>query len=100
MQFSRLKLQLRGTWVAQSGKRLTLDFGSGHDPTAHKIKPHVGLCADSAEPAWDSFSPSLPCPPTPQNKYINVKKSCSCWLNRPNLNEPGYGPGGQILEDT
>ena len=26
-----IKIDKRGTWVAQSVKRLTLDFGSGHD---------------------------------------------------------------------
>ena len=46
----------RGAWVAPSVKRLTLDFGSGHDLMAHGI----GLCTDSAGPAWDSLSaPSL-----------------------------------------
>ena len=25
--------------------------------------PRIGLCADSAEPAWDSLSPSLSAPP-------------------------------------
>ena len=48
-----------GTWVAQSVKHLTLDFGSGHDLMVYDIKPHIGLCADSVEPAWDSLSPCL-----------------------------------------
>ena len=48
-----------GAWVAQLVKRPTLDFGSGHDLMAHEIEPHVGLCADSEEPAWDSLSLSL-----------------------------------------
>ena len=30
-----------GTWVAQSVKRLTLDFGSGYDLTVHEIEPHT-----------------------------------------------------------
>ena len=50
-----------GNWMAQSVKRLTLDLSSGHDLVVHEFKPHVGLWADSAEPAWDSLSPSLPC---------------------------------------
>ena len=33
------------------------DFCSGHELTACEIEPHVGLCADSKEPAWDSLSP-------------------------------------------
>ena len=44
-----------GAWVAQSIKRLTLDFGSGHDLKIHEFEPHVGLCADSVEPARDSL---------------------------------------------
>ena len=46
----------RDTWVAQSVKCPALDFGSGHDPTVGEIEPCIGLCADSAEPAWDSLS--------------------------------------------
>ena len=48
-----------GTWVAQSVKRLTLDFGSGHGLKVHGIEPRIGLCADNAEPARDSLFPSL-----------------------------------------
>ena len=47
----------RGAWVAQLVIRSTLDFGSGHDLTVHEIKPHVRLCTDSMEPAWDFLSP-------------------------------------------
>ena len=53
------------TWVVQSVERPTLDFSSGHDLAVCDFKPHVGLCADSAEPAWDSvflsLSLTLPC---------------------------------------
>ena len=51
--------------MAQSVEHLTLGFGSGHDLTVHEFEPRIGLCADSAEPAWDSFclSLSLPTPP-------------------------------------
>ena len=49
-----------GAWVAQSVKQPTLDFSSGHDLTVPQIKAH----ALSAEPAWDSLSPSLPLPYT------------------------------------
>ena len=49
----------RGAWVAQSVKHLTLDFSSGQDLVVHETEPHVGLCAISTEPAWDSLSPSL-----------------------------------------
>ena len=50
------KAKLRGAWVAQSVGRLTLDFSSGHDRMVLEIEPHIGLCTNSAEPAWDSLS--------------------------------------------
>ena len=40
------------------------DFGSGHDLTVHGFEPRIGLCADNAEFAWDSLSPSLSAPPS------------------------------------
>ena len=53
----------RGTWVAQSVKRLTLDLGSGHDLAACELEPCIRLRADSSEPAWDSLSfPLCPSP--------------------------------------
>ena len=39
----------------------TLDLGSGHHLTVPELKPHIGLCVDGAESAWDSVSLSL-CP--------------------------------------
>ena len=56
------KRKIRGTWVAPSVKRPTVGFGSGHDLTVRESEPSMGLCADSAEPAWDSLStpPSVP----------------------------------------
>ena len=51
-----------GTWVAHLAKCPTHDFNSGHDLMVRGIKPHIGLCADSSEPAWDSLSPSLSLP--------------------------------------
>ena len=50
-------------WVAQSVKCPTLNFRLGHDLMVREIEPHIRLCADSAEPAWDSLSPSLFAPP-------------------------------------
>ena len=44
----------------QSVERLTLDVGLGHDLTVRDFKPHVGLCAGSMEPAWDSLSLCVP----------------------------------------
>ena len=49
--------------MAQSVKRLTLGFGSGHDLMVCEFKPRGRLCADNVEPAWDSLSPSLSAPP-------------------------------------
>ena len=69
---------------AQSVKRPTPDFGSGHDLTVRGIEPRVRLCADSVEPAWASLSPPL-CPSLAHawtlththaslSKQINLKK--------------------------
>ena len=52
-----------GAWLAQSVKRPTLGFGSGHDLTVREFEPRIGLCADSAEPASGSLPPSLSVPP-------------------------------------
>ena len=49
--------------MAQLLKHPTLDFCSSHDLMVSGIKPCVGLCADSMEPAWDSLSPSLSASP-------------------------------------
>ena len=48
-----------GAWVVLSIKHPTLDLGSGRDLTVPGFEPRVGLCIDSAEPAWDSLSVSL-----------------------------------------
>ena len=45
--------------MAQSVKYPTRGFGSYYDLAVREIEPHIGLCADRAEPAWDSLSPSL-----------------------------------------
>ena len=41
----------RGSWVAESFERRTLDFSSGHDLMVREFKPCIGLCADVMEPA-------------------------------------------------
>ena len=66
--------------MAQSVEHLTLAFGSGQDLTVCKFEPHVGLCAGSVEPAWDSLSLplSLCAPPALSlnlSKQINIKKN-------------------------
>ena len=54
------KREVRGIWVAQSVKLLTLGFSSGHDLMIGGVKPHFRLCADKAKPCGDSlFLPSL-----------------------------------------
>ena len=53
--------------MAQSVKRLTLDFRSGQDLTVCETEPYVGLCADRVEPVWDSLSPSF-------SQQVNIKK--------------------------
>ena len=49
--------------MAQSVKRPTLDFSSGHDLAVRGIEPHLGLHADSVEPAslgeQDNVLPTL-----------------------------------------
>ena len=52
----------------------TLDVGSGHDLTVREVKPHVGLCADNKEPAWDSLSLSLSAP-TPVSLSLSLSLS-------------------------
>ena len=42
--------------MAQSVEHPTLDFGSGHDLVVSEFKALIGLCAGSAEPAWDILS--------------------------------------------
>ena len=41
----------------------TLDLHLGHELIVRGFEPQVGLYADSSEPAWDSFFPSLSAPP-------------------------------------
>ena len=63
MLLSLKNTHLRGTWVAQWVKLLTLDFSPGHDLMVHGTEPYVGLCADSEEPSGDSLFPPLSAPP-------------------------------------
>ena len=66
-----------GAWVAQSVKRPTLGFSSDHDFMVHEIKPHIGLCTDSAEPAWGSLSLSLSLPPPQFVHMLSLSLSLS-----------------------
>ena len=67
------KTKTWGTWVAQSVKHLTLDFGSGRDLKVHGIKSQGRFNTDNTGPAWDSLSPSLSAPPPLAHK-------CACSL--------------------
>ena len=52
MKKLKQKVHLGGS---QPVNHSTLDFDSGHDLMVCGFKPHVGLHADGAEPAWDSL---------------------------------------------
>ena len=65
---------VRGTWVAQSVQHLALDFVSGHDLTVCGFKSCIGLCADSAEPAWESLSFPLALP-LPHSRYLCLSQN-------------------------
>ena len=54
-----------GTRVVQLIKHLALGFSLSHDLTVCEFEPHIRLCADCTEPAWDSLTPSLSAPPLP-----------------------------------
>ena len=58
--------------MAQSIRRLTLDFSSGHDLTVHEFEARIGLWAISVELAWDSLSPSL-CPSLAHALYLSLR---------------------------
>ena len=49
--------------MAQLVKCVTLGFGLGHDLTVPEFESCIGLCDDSAEPAWDSLSLPLSASP-------------------------------------
>ena len=68
------KFLLWGALVAQSVKRPTLDFSSGHDLMVREFEPPVGLCPVSVEPAWGSFSPPLSLPLSVLSLKINKLK--------------------------
>ena len=61
----------------------TPDFGSGHDLSVCEFKPHIWLCSDSVEPAWDSLalllSLLLPCS---RERVLHLLFSLSLSQNR------------------
>ena len=71
----------QGAWVAQLVERPTLDRSSGHDLIVCETEPHVGLCADSTEPAWDipsslslSLSLSRPSPTCVYTRMLSLSQ--------------------------
>ena len=71
--FGFKKVLTRGTWVAQPGKRLALDIGSGHDLTVMRSSPESGLVL-SVEPAWDSLSPLSALTPLMCTRVLSLSK--------------------------
>ena len=59
--------------MARSVERPTLDFSSGHDLTVRELESCIALCVNSAEPVWDSLSPSLSAP-APLVFSLSLKK--------------------------
>ena len=72
--------------MVQLVKHPTLDLGSGHALMVPETEPHLRLCADNVEPAWDSLSSSLSAFPLLSlslPKYINkniFKKIWGTWV--------------------
>ena len=60
MWYPLQNVYVQGCWVAQSVKRLTLGFVSGHDVTVRDFESHVRLCTNSTEPTSDPLSPFCP----------------------------------------
>jgi len=71
------KTEMRGTWVAQSVKRPTLDFGSGHDLRILGSSPVLGgvVSTLSGESAWDSFLFPLPLLLPPLALFLSLSLS-------------------------
>ena len=66
--------QKPGTRVAQSVKRLTLDFSAGYDPKVPGIEPRVGLCPSREQSLLGILSPSLSLP------LPHLYKLCLSWF--------------------
>ena len=50
-----------GSWVGESVKHLTLNFGLGHDLMVCEFEPHIRVCVGSSEPLG-FFLPLSLCP--------------------------------------
>ena len=60
--------EVRGTWVAQSVRHLTLDFGSDRDFRILRSSPPVGSVLSEESTRGFSLSPSVPLSPPKINK--------------------------------
>ena len=58
--FHKIKCRDVSGWL-RSVTQPSVGFGSGHGLMVYEFEPHVRLCTDNAEPAWDSLSICL-CP--------------------------------------
>ena len=67
-----IKKKTWGTWVAQSVKRPTLDFGSDHDLMVCGFGLHIGLSSGSAESARGFLSLLLSLCPSP-SRVLSLK---------------------------
>ena len=82
LQTGNLKMSSLGCLGGSVG--WAADFGSGHDLAVRGFEPHVGLCADSAEPAWDFLFLSLcTSPALSLSLKINIKKKDVEWHPQP-----------------
>ena len=91
-----------GTRGAQSVEHPTLHFSSGHQLVVHGSEPCVGFHTDSAEPAWDSLSPSLSASPhscyLTLSLFFKINKSSSKKLKIQKFNVMGLKNG--ITQNT
>ena len=74
-EFSGKNLSLRGAWMTQSVKHLTLHFSSGHDGSQSPLRssPTQGS-ALSVESPWDSLSLSSLSLPHSHTLSLKVNK--------------------------
>ena len=67
------------TWVAQLVERLTLDFGSGHDPRVVRLGPVSGSMFSMDSLSLPHFPSRALSPPPPQKSTKWQKANCKKW---------------------